>query len=228
MSVRLNSQFVLKAALAAALLASIAAVPASAFDEDDMPDTKVFRGIMSGLGLSNDKDSIEYRERSPLVIPPSRSLVSPETANASARPNWPVDPDQKRIKEEKERKKKVQRNGIGKTGDVWYDEGRPISRDELERGRTAVEQNNGGGLRPEESGKPLLPGALGAPSGFMGIFARKDETVKFTNEPPRAALTDPPSGYQTPSPNQPYGVSKAAREKPKAVDYLNEHGTRND
>lgn len=220
----LNSR-VVGATFAAALVLSSAAVPAFAFDEDDMPDTKVFRGIMSGLGLSNDKDAIEYRERSPLVIPPSRSLVAPEAANASARPDWPVDPDVKRAKEAKEKSKKVQRNAIGKTGDTWYDEGRPISRDELERGRTAVEQRNGGAMTEQDSAKAFLPSALGSPGGF-GIFGRKDESAKFTAEPPRASLTDPPAGYQTPSPNQPYGVGKA-KATSKAVDYQTEHGTQN-
>ena len=44
----------------------------------------------------------------------------------------------------------------------------------------------------------------------------KEETVKFTGEPPRTSLTDPPPGYQTPSPDQPYGAGKAGA--PKATD----------
>jgi hypothetical protein len=35
---------------------------------------------------------------------------------------------------------------------------------------------------------------------------RKEEYGTFTGEPPRASLTDPPPGYQTPSPDQPYGI----------------------
>ena len=41
---------------------------------------------------------------------------------------------------------------------------------------------------------------------------KKEEAAKFTGEPPRASLTEPPPGYQTPSPDQPYGVGKAAPE----------------
>ena len=37
---------------------------------------------------------------------------------------------------------------------------------------------------------------------------KKDESAKFTGEPPRTSLTDPPPGYQTPSPDQPYGIGK--------------------
>ena len=30
--------------------------------------------------------------------------------------------------------------------------------------------------------------------------------AKFGSEPPRDDLTDPPTGYRTPSPEQPYGI----------------------
>ena len=47
--------------------------------------------------------------------------------------------------------------------------------------------------------------------------------ARFTGEPARASLTDPPPGYQTPSPDQPYGLGK---DKPAKVDdYYTEHGT---
>ncbi|MFL5065071.1 MAG: hypothetical protein ACJ8ED_10520, partial [Xanthobacteraceae bacterium] len=36
------------------------------------------------------------------------------------------------------------------------------------------------------------------------VFGNKDERVQFTEEPPRTSLIEPPAGYQTPSPNQPY------------------------
>jgi hypothetical protein len=34
----------------------------------------------------------------------------------------------------------------------------------------------------------------------------KPESAPFTGEPPREAMTAPPAGYQTPSPNYPYGM----------------------
>src|SRR5262249_52374011 len=42
----------------------------------------------------------------------------------------------------------------------------------------------------------------------------KPEAAPFTGEPPREAMTAPPSGYQTPSPNYPYGT--AGQDKRKA------------
>ena len=50
------------------------------------------------------------------------------------------------------------------------------------------------------------------------------ESGRFTGEPPRTALTEPPPGYQTPSPDQPYGVGKGTAA-PKANNYLENHGT---
>jgi hypothetical protein len=40
----------------------------------------------------------------------------------------------------------------------------------------------------------------------MGWFSR-EEYASFPGEPVRQNLTDPPAGYRTPSPEQPYGIS---------------------
>ena len=41
---------------------------------------------------------------------------------------------------------------------------------------------------------------------FSFDWFKKEEYATFTGEPPRTSLTDPPPGYLTPSPDQPYGV----------------------
>ena len=57
------------------------------------------------------------------------------------------------------------------------------------------------------------------------MFGKSDpETTRFTGEPPRTALTQPPAGYQVPAPDQPYGLGKEV-SKPKATNYLATHGT---
>src|SRR5690349_15222415 len=43
-------------------------------DEIELLDTKILRGILKGFGLKRDGEAIEYRERSPLVLPPSKEL----------------------------------------------------------------------------------------------------------------------------------------------------------
>lgn len=43
----------------------------------------------------------------------------------------------------------------------------------------------------------------------------KEEYGTFTAEPARGVLTDPPSGYRTPSPYQPYGIGPDPKDRPK-------------
>jgi hypothetical protein len=50
------------------------------------------------------------------------------------------------------------------------------------------------------------------------------DAAKFTGEPPRVSLTAPPPGYQTPSPEQPYGVGES-KQPEKPASYLETHGT---
>jgi hypothetical protein len=47
--------------------------------------------------------------------------------------------------------------------------------------------------------------------------SKEDDTARFTGEPPRTLLTEPPPGYQTPSPDQPYGLAGDSA-KPKAFN----------
>jgi hypothetical protein len=58
-------------------------------------------------------------------------------------------------------------------------------------------------------------------SSFGSVF-HKEQYATFTGEPARSALTDPPPGYLTPSPDQPYGIGDA---KAKYHPYsASEHG----
>ena len=58
----------LTATVGMAVLIGCAGTFARAADDDDdvLLDTKIFRGIMKGLGLRKDGEGIDYRERSPL------------------------------------------------------------------------------------------------------------------------------------------------------------------
>ena len=70
-------------------------------DEEDVPlDTQFLRGFMNVIGFQRDGTGIEYRERAPLVVPPSRDLPAPQNEGATARnPAWPKDPDTVRRKQ---------------------------------------------------------------------------------------------------------------------------------
>jgi hypothetical protein len=210
--------------LALALALALASSAGSAFaaeDDEDVPlDTKLFRQFMKDLGLRQDGDGIEYRERAPLVVPPSRNLPPPRSeAAATSNPAWPNDPDVKKRKADAVKKKQPNRTAA-EAADA---EARPLSRTELERGRSAPGTQAGGVVKDAdaEASRPLRPDELGSKSLFSNIFssapwADKTETSTFTAEPPRDNLTAPPPGYQTPSPNQPYGLGPQ-NEKSKGL-----------
>ncbi len=204
---------------AAGLLLS---APARAGDDDVSIDQKFMRSIMDGLGLKRDGEAtINYRERAPLVLPPSRDLPPPDRSDAvTANPAWPKDPDVARRKAEAamERDRNV--------SDERELEQNPLRLDQLTPGGRAKDKkkqassDNGYQAPASGFGSQIMPSELGYKGNLFGTMfgSKKEETEKFTGEPPRALLTDPPPGYQTPSPDQPYGVGKAAAQKP-ADDY---------
>jgi len=181
---------------------------------DDAPDVQLFRSILSGLGARRgDEPGIEYRERSPLVIPPETTLPPPESKSLADRtPNWPTDQDVKRAREYAA----AQRKRDPHYSDV--EDGRTLRPDEMTpgpRGRTPTVL--GRTTTPEEGAKVLSPSALGYVGNlFSDLFDNgKGESKPFTGEPPRTALTEPPPGYQTPSPGYAYGAGRQIEvEKP--------------
>ena len=70
-------------------------------------------------------------------------------------------------------------------------------------------------LRPSELGGKSLFGDLWGT--MTSSFSDKPEVGTFSGEPTRENLTAPPTGYQTPSPNQPYGLSPKKKATGKAL-----------
>ena len=174
---------------------------------DDMPDTKFLRSLMKGLGLKRDGEAgIEYRERSPLVLPPGRDLPAPAAAgNAKKDAAWPVDPDVKRAKERKAANKRpAVYNADAEEG------ARPALPQELNRPNPpSARRDSGGPARSaEEQEAPSTQKELGSKNIFSKVFGPSEEYATFAGEPARGSLTEPPRGYRTPSPHQPYGVGK--------------------
>jgi hypothetical protein len=191
----------------ATLMLAVASTPALAADEEneDWFDVKIMRKVLSGIGLKRDGDAgIDFRERSPLVVPPSRDLPPPDAgASVQNNPAWPVDPDVKRRKDEVAKRK-------ARANTAWEDEARPLSAAEMAKGRKAGGGQQGYSTDPNTEARPYSPSALGAKSAFTwdGMFGKnKEETAAFTGEPTRSTLTQPPPGYQTPSAAQPYGLA---------------------
>ena len=84
----------------------------------------------------------------------------------------------------------------------------------LNVGRTAAPvRPNNDPVQPGTSfNNPILsPSQLGFEGRFSDLFGgSKSESKTFTSEPPRESLTEPPPGYQTPSPNYAYGTGPKA------------------
>src|ERR1700719_1408355 len=174
-------------------------------DEDDKTfEEKVIEGIMAGIGGTNmDNRGIDYRERSPLVVPPKLDLPPPATDAAEVKdPNWPKDPDVARRKAAIAARKKAKPNEI--------EAARILTPSELNAARTAPQSRaSNAPVQPGNSiNNPILsPSQLGYTGGFSSLFGgNKAEVAPFKGEPTRESLTQPPSGYQTPSPNFAYGT----------------------
>ncbi|MGY3455864.1 hypothetical protein ACVWW5_001314 [Bradyrhizobium sp. LM3.4] len=137
-------------------------------DDDDMTfEEKLIDNLMSGIGAkSMEKPGIEYRERSPLVVPPKLDLPPPATQTQNA-PNWPKDPEEKRRKEAIAARKKAT-----KATENWQ-AAQPLTPAEMKAGQTAAPERT--------SNDPIQPGANSNPSlspaelGFTGGFVEYDE-----------------------------------------------------
>ncbi len=181
-------------------------------DEDKSFEDKLIEGIMAGIGGTNmDNRGIDYRERSPLVVPPRIDLPPPAAASADVKaPNWPKDPDEARRKAAIAARKKSKPDPIQAA--------RPLMPDELNAGRTAAPvRTSNEPIEPGVSNNPVLsPSQLGFDGRFSSLFGgNKSETAPFKGEPTRDTLTMPPAGYQTPSPNFSYGTGpKESLNKP--------------
>ena len=183
-------------------------------DDDELPDVKILRSVLHGLGLKgpNDGNEIDYRERSPLVVPPNRDLPPPQSATIKD-PDWPDDPDVKRRKEQA----KAEKN---RPSYNFMEDSRPLRPDELSKG-TAISRHPTPGDASDGEQQQMPPSKLGYKenlfSSMKSIFGSSEpESAKFSGEPPRESLTEPPPGYQTPSPDQPYGINTKAAEKAAA------------
>ena len=216
--------------VAAGLMAAHGALPARAGDNsgdnsndaaqaaddgsaDDWVDTKIVKGILNGIGLKNTVEpGINYHERSPLVVPPTRDLPAPQAAAPAPDAAWPKDRDM--MPRKVVTKKKITKQG----SDAETEDMRQLRPDEL-RGPKAAKRTADAGPQSDPDGKSqqLSPNQL----GFQGFnlnptkwFDRTPDTVEFREEPSRGTLTDPPVGLRTPSPKYTYGT-KNSLEKDK-------------
>ena len=119
-------------------------------EDDDRPfEDKIIEKVMTGLaGTTMDNRGIDYRERSPLVVPPRIDLPPPVTSAEPKIANWPKDPDAARRKAAIARRKKENKDPI--------EAARPLTPSELNAGRTASAGRTGN--------DPIEPGVSNNPS----------------------------------------------------------------
>jgi hypothetical protein len=195
-------------ALAALVIcASAAAARAGDDDANSTQDShkSIYDKMLDVIGLSG-QGAIQYGERSPLVVPPTRDLPPPGANAPPAVPDWPKDPDVTRAKQAKVKEKP------GPHPDWVIESNRVLNPGEL----------NAAGSNPAAT--PTTPGPACGPADcpdklepskksiFNFDWLKKEQYATFTGEPPRTSLTEPPPGYQTPSPDQPYGVGPAQKQ----------------
>jgi hypothetical protein len=197
-------------ALAALLCAQAGAARAG---DDTAAQESLTDKFWKTLGLKNPGETeyeINYSERSPLVVPPNRNLPPP-TSGAAPVANWPKDPDLARRKASKDDDKPVIRNY-----DSVIESGRALTPEELNRVSRDPKHVAAPGT-PEQSTPDTGPKK--SFWSFDWLNPNKEQYATFTGEPPRVSLTDPPPGYMTPSPDQPYGIvpeHKTYKPKPLA------------
>ena len=191
-------------ALSIGLVMSAGAARAADDDDDDSTfEDKIIKNILTGLGGTNmENQGIDYRERSPLVVPPKITLPPPDSGPAPVA-NWPKDPDVQQRNAAREAARRPKGNVL--------EEARSLTPKEMAMQRSKPTQGSSGeGLTPGDPNKNIVlsPKQLGYEGGlFKNMFGgNKGETAEFKGEPTRDSLTQPPSGYQTPSSSFAYGT----------------------
>ncbi|HUZ90759.1 MAG TPA: hypothetical protein VMU78_02485 [Methylocella sp.] len=188
-------------AAAVAALLSVAAF-SSATPARAEEDTNMFNSMLGFFGMQFDKeqDSIDYRARPPLVVPPNENLPPPKAVVRSAA--WPNDPDAA----------EVRRKGLDSrrpapqiTPNTRVD----MSQTELQRGRGSLPTEGPPDDCQAGAGTPIC---LYTPwKALTSLWnGGKSDTVQPGPEPQRRYLTEPPPGYREAT-----GVAKATIDAPK-------------
>jgi len=187
----------LRAALGAALIGAVAGLDTSTAraGDDSSDDQSILSKFMYTMGLKRPPDTmsdINYSERSPLVVPPTRDLPPP-AAGLPPAPDWPKDADNKPHKHVRPKTAAVSPEAGAAAGQP----GQPAQADQA-------------------AATPRVPNPTVEKTSVWNpkTWFSREEYATFATEPPREDLTDPPAGYRTPSPTQPYGLGPERNTKP--------------
>ncbi|MGX1787784.1 hypothetical protein ACWIGM_13630 [Bosea sp. NPDC055332] len=176
----------------------------------------LFQNLVKGMGLfGTDRADIEYKQRAPLVVPPSSTLPKPQEAGASRSAAWPDDPDVARRKAERDSS-----NILFQNTESYRANTKPLlSQEELRRGRVAGTANGPENIVPDNGNysNQIAPIRVG-----REMAARQAQTdtsnLQYGTEPSRRYLHEPPSGYRRPAATAALGPGASGpREDKQAV-----------
>jgi len=207
---------------------------ARAADDGSNDDTAIAK-ILQNLGLKAppaQSPDITYSERSPLVVPPTRDLPPP-VADAPPGVDWPKDAakPRKHVKSKSPPPAPAPVATVpaapaaaeGNTAAAQPGQAPPGAQPSQPSQAAQPGQAPPGAQPPQpgqatQGAQPPSPGQTGTvarvpnptpqPTSWWNpkTWFNREEYANFSTEPPREDLTDPPAGYRTPSPDQPYGV----------------------
>lgn len=176
-----------------------AALPASA------QEGMLFQNVLRSMGMMpGEGPDIEYRQRPPLVVPPSSALPRPQDPAAGRNAAWPNDPDvaARRAAAEDTLLPATRR-------DKYRENQRPLlSQEELRKGRLPGQGYGPGATRGtdtyEENIGPIRIGRELAAKQSADDLSQ----LKYGQEPQRKRLSDPPVGYRRPAGSAPLGPGR--------------------
>lgn len=177
------------------------ALPASAQEGMFFQNAMRTFGLMPGEG-----PDIEYRQRPPLVVPPSSALPRPQDPASQRTAAWPNDPDvaarradakDALIPATEREKYKLNQTPL-------------LSQQELRRGRVNA---SGQPQMPPETQSKTFEENIGPIRAGRELAARQAATdtsnLVHGQEPQRRLLSDPPTGYRKPAGTAPLGPGRA-------------------
>jgi hypothetical protein len=203
-------QIALAGALSLLALASFG--PSVAHAEDG--EGGLWGSMLKTLGIGGE-NNIEYRERPPLVVPPTHDLPPPQTSTTVRDPNWPVDPSANRQAAEKP-KKGNQIRDLDKIPVA------PRPAEPSMAGSGAPSPYKGGADTTAALPPPSQPTQSTQPAASGGFFGKifsssNDKPTGPIIVPTRKSLIEPPPDFESPSPSQPYGAAPSRPDPAKAV-----------
>ena len=191
------------------LAGSLLLATTPAFAQEGM----LFKNLIEGSGLfGSSKADIEYKQRAPLVVPPSSTLPKPQEAGAHRSAAWPDDPDVARRKAERDSS-----NILFQNTESYRANTRPLlSQEELRRGRVTGRSNGPDGIVPDHNNynNQIQPIRVG-----REMAARQSQTdeanLAYGSEPARRYLHEPPAGYRRPAATAALGPGASGPQEDK-------------